>query len=451
MKNLTLFQGVIIAICVLSAIGGLALFASFEGGSKDMKVPITVWGTYPSSAFANVINDSSIDPETGFADLTHITYEQKNVETFDSEFVEALAVGVGPDLVFLDHDSIYRNWNKLAPVTYVTYSERLFKDTYVQGADVNRDGKGIRGFPVTVDPLVLYWNRDIFTTAGIVTPPKTWTEFLSIVPELSKTDSLGTVYQSAAALGEFDNITHAKDILTTLILQTENPIVIRNESILENESVSIEYSSVLANASTSQISQPSENALQFYAQYSDPSRELYSWNKSLENDKDLFLQGDVAMYFGKASEFDSMKKKNPNLNFEVTPVPQRTDSNKIVIADYQSLAVPRGAKNLGASYAAIQQLLIPPIHKRFAEEVGLPSTRRDLLLSQQPSAHDDVFYESALYSGYFIDVNPRGSELLFEEMLESYTTGARGLVQSVANTSTRLNVLVKEFQVKLLQ
>ena len=46
------------------------------------------------------------------------------------------------------------------------------------------------------DPLVMYWNQDIFTSSGIAQPPKTWTEFLSIIPELSVTDELGTVYKS---------------------------------------------------------------------------------------------------------------------------------------------------------------------------------------------------------------------------------------------------------------
>jgi len=446
---MSLFQGIFLGIAILSGIVGILLFATFEGGSKATIEPVTIWGFYPESTFREVILSAGTNEAAGFVDLNHITYAEKNPETFDREFVEALATGQGPGLIFVDHDTIFRNWNKIVPVSYATYSERIFQETYIQGSDVTRDLGGIRSFPMIADPLVMYWNQDIFTSAGIAQPPKTWTEFLSIIPELSETDDLGTVYKSGVALGEYDNITHAKDIMTALILQSGNQIVQKTESVFDDGSIGVQYDSVLDLQDQGQILQPAENALKFYAQYSDPSRDLYSWNKSLDNDQDLFLQGDVAIYIGKASDYTTMSRRNPNLNFDVAPLPQRSGSNKLTVADYDSLAVVQNGGSLNANYATLLQLLIPAIHAQFAERSGLPPTRRDLLSMQQPQAAQDIFYESALYSTAFLDMVPDRSGLLFEEMLESYTTGLKGVSAAIGDTSEKLNVILKQFEVQL--
>lgn len=449
MKNLSLFQGIFLGISILAGIVGVLLFATFKGTSGEVTTPVTIWGFYPEADFREILTGAAIDEATGFADLNHITYVQKSPVTFDREFVEALATGNGPGLIFVDHDTVFRNWNKLIPVSYKTYSERIFQETYTQGSGITRDLGGIRAFPVIVDPLVMYWNQDIFTSAGIAQPPKTWTEFLGIIPDLSVTDDLGTVYKSGVALGEYTNITHAKDIMTALILQSGNQIVTKSEEIFDDGSIVVRYDSVLSRQEPGQILQPSENALKFYAQYSDPSRDLYSWNKSLDNDRDLFLQGDVALYIGKASDYNVMKRKNPNLNFDVAPLPQRSGSNKLTVADYEAFAVVQNGKDLNANYATLQQLLIPAIHQKFAEKKGLPPTRRDLLSFQQALAQDDIFYESALYSFAFLDMVPDQSGGIFKEMLESYTTGIKGVSAAIGDASEKLNVLLKEFEVQL--
>ncbi len=47
----------------------------------------------------------------------------------------------------------------------------------------------------------------------------------------------------------------------------------------------------------------------------------------MSDSKNMFLAGDLALYFGFASELDDLKNKNPNLNFDVTLFPQTGDLN----------------------------------------------------------------------------------------------------------------------------
>lgn len=446
MKNFSLFQGVIIGICVVAGIAGLLLFSTFRGGSKEVQREIVIWGFLPEKEFALFANDLWLDAEAGNPKINYMTYIEKNQETFDSELVEALAVGNGPDVLFVDHDTIFRNWNKLANISYTAYPEKDFKQTYIEGADITRVLGGIRSFPVTVDPLVMYWNRDLFTNEGIATPPKTWTEFLSIVPDLSVTDELGTVYRSAVALGENRNIKESKDILTTLIMQAGNPLVVQSQERLSDGTIRTYLDSVVDRKESNQVLQPAQNALQFYAQYSDPSRDLYSWNKSLDQDVDLFLQGDVAMYFGKASEYEVLKKRNPNLNFDVAPIPQISGETKLVVGDFMALAVVNNGKDLRSSYDAVLELLAPRAHMHLAKRLGLPPTRRDFLASPPPEAAAATFYEVALYTKAFIDISPNQSSVLFDEMVEGYVTGAKSLGEAVSDFSTKLRIISKDAQ-----
>ncbi len=448
MKNITLFQGIVIAISIVSAIVGLLLFSTFKGGAPEEKSDVTIWGFYPEVEFRGLVDELEITPEVNFLSLRYINYFEKEPETFDSELVEALAVGKGPDVVLVDHDTIFRNWNKFVPVTYEAFSARTFQDTYIQGADVNRTTTGIRAFPVISDPLVMYWNRDVFTSLGIAQPPKTWTEFLSIVPEISKSDDLGTVFQSAVAMGEYKNITHAKDIISTLMMQAGNPIVRQTQEVFDDGTSLTTFNSALLEKKQNEISRPAENALQFYTQYSDPSRDLYSWNKSLGNDKDLFLQEDLIMYFGKASEYEKLKRRNPNLNFDVAPLPQRSVGNKLVASDFMSLAVVKNHNAARDNYQGVLDLLNPYVHGKLAERINLPSTRRDLVAQEYADAVYQAFNQVTLYSTAFVDVAPRESDVLFEEMIQNYTTGAKGLSETLSDVSAKLNVVLIEAAAK---
>src|SRR5665811_391555 len=104
----------------------------------------------------------------------NVTYIQKNQTDFDTDFVQALADGVGPDVVILRDDSLYKNRNRFLVIPYTSYSQRTFKDTFTQETEMFLSPSGVTALPLFVDPLVLYWNRDIFANALVASPPKYW-------------------------------------------------------------------------------------------------------------------------------------------------------------------------------------------------------------------------------------------------------------------------------------
>ena len=61
------------------------------------------------------------------------------------------------------------------------------------------DGK-LHSMPFNSSTPILYYNKDIFKSAGISEVPKTFTDIISLAPKLTKKDSSGTVTQNAIGL-----------------------------------------------------------------------------------------------------------------------------------------------------------------------------------------------------------------------------------------------------------
>src|SRR4030042_5595396 len=79
------------------------------------------------------------------------------------------------------------------------------------------DGK-LYAIPLEIDGLALYYNKDLFTKAGISDPPTDWDTLIENAIELTKTDSSGNITQAGVALGCSNNINHSADILSALML-----------------------------------------------------------------------------------------------------------------------------------------------------------------------------------------------------------------------------------------
>ena len=440
MKNTSVFQVVVLILSAIFAIIALIIFSMYKGEGSEKIQDVTVWGTIPFDSFdrlAKALNENGDIEES----LNHVNYVEKNLETFDEQFVEALATGAGPDLVILPHERILRQKNKLMPISYESYSERDFQDSFIEGADILRDENGIYAFPLTVDPLVMYWNRDTFTQNLITEAPKVWETVLSIAPKISVTDDTGTVFKSAVAMGQFTNIDHAKEILTTLIKQAGGDVVEKSVFQAEaGEDYVITYKPSLLFRGDF-LTPPSEAALRFFGQFTDPTREVYSWNKSLASDSKRFLSGDLAIYFGKSSRYSDFKKINPNLNFDVAPIPQKAGTTPVTYGDFTGIAIVRNSKKIDDAFKTLILITKPDVANLLSNIVELPPVRRDVLSQTQPEAYKETFYSSAVWAQAFFDPYPEQTDKVFGDMIGLYTSGQLGLSESINNANSKLESL----------
>lgn len=430
-KTMSNFKIVLTAIFAVCFVVGIVLFAMFKAGGGQAVSKITVWGTISSEAFDAAYKNATVSKNKNII----VTYVEKDPVTFDSDFVEALANQTGPDVVILRENSLYKNRNKLFTIPLASFSERDFKDLFVQEAELFIKPDGITALPLEIDPLVMYWNRDIFNNNSVANPPQYWDNIYGLVGTMTKKDSATNIMQSAISLGGWSNITNAKDIVALLLLQAGTPIVSLNGA---------NYSSAIGSQLGYQIP-PGQSALNFYTQFSNPTSASYSWNKSLPSSQNFFLSGDLALYIGFSSEIFSIQQKNPNLNFDVTNIPQiKNAQTKIDFAHMYASAIVKQSKYIPADFTLITSLIEPAAQTALEKVTNLPPVRRDLLSNKPTDPFRVVFYDSALISRSWIDPDSSASSDIFQNMVESITSGRSGAIEAVSNADQSLNLLLSK-------
>ncbi|HAT68285.1 MAG: hypothetical protein A2481_04485 [Candidatus Yonathbacteria bacterium RIFOXYC2_FULL_47_9] len=438
MKNLNIFQIVVLGIFAVLIVVGMLAFSGklpLPEGAKDVNYgSVTVWGTLPSVVMESVIAEGL----KGEKNIT-IKYVQKNKATFAEDFLEALAAGRGPDLFLIAQDEILRNLNKIALIPYAVVTERDFKNTFIEEGEMFFRPEGIVALPLTIDPIVMYWNRDILTNAGIVTAPTKWSEFYEMIPRVVVRDQNGNISRSFTSLGEYRNVSHAKEILSILIMQAGNPIVTNRNGILSaNLKDGIDSAGVLS---------PATQAVNFYTQFSVSDKDSYSWNRSLPYSRAAFEAGDLAIYFGYASEYQAIKQKNPHLNFDVAVVPQADKVNvKTTFGRIQGFAMVKTSTNLQGAMRASLLLSGGGMIEAVAKASELPPVRRDLLANRPASAVQSIFYDSALISRAWHDPSPVETDELLGGMIEDIGSGRLKVSQALSVTQSSINKLLQQYQ-----
>ena len=435
MKGMTTFQLVLTGVFAVFILVGVAFFALFRGGGNSSTVSsVTVWGFIPSSQFISLLD------VTGVADNNSlkVTYIEARPETFDRDFIEMLASGKSPDLIMLPLDSLIRHRDKLFPIPYTSYPERTFKDNFIEEGELFLSEGGVLALPYLVDPLVMYWNRTMFSNAGLAVPPKYWDEFFNLTKIFIEKDPAFNITQSAIAFGEYQNVTNAKEILSALIMQAGSPVTTRTGKTIR---------SALGDMFSQPIV-PAEAVVNYYTEFSNPVKSFYSWNRSLPDSKDYFISGDLAVYFGFASELDSINAKNPNLNFDVAVIPQsKGGPETITYGKMIGLAIPKAAKSPGGALTLANILTGPDAIEELSLMVGLPPVRRDLLKTRPSDQFLAIFYDSTLWSRAWLDPDSGETDDIFKKMVEDITSGRKRVSASVQDASSSLQKLLSNVSI----
>jgi ABC-type glycerol-3-phosphate transport system substrate-binding protein len=423
------FQIILLGIFGLFIVVAVAVFALYRGSSGS-NVAISVWGDISAYDFNLLLNTSALNQDQS----TVISYTEKSAESIDRDFTEALAQGGGPDLIIITQDRLWKEKSKLIIIPFGNISERDFKSTFIEEGELFLTTEGIYALPLSIDPLVLYYNRDLLSSAGQAQPLQYWDEIFAIALKLSKTDQAGNLVSSTMALGEARNIPRAKDIFTLLMLQAGTPIT----SLVNGE-----LRSQVSNSFNLPIL-PSEAALDFYTQFSNPTKVFYSWNRSLIDAQTHFTSGDSAYYIGFASEYRTLLNKNPTLNFGVSLVPQSRVSGKtITVGNMRGIAISRGTRNPSAALALATRLISRETSAALSEIMALPPARRDLLTNKPVDAIFSVFYDAALQSRGWLDPDTLATGAIFREAIESVTSGRARTIEAVNKMNREVEALIK--------
>lgn len=434
MQKPKIFQMAITGIFIVLLILGFLAFSGklpLPTSSKDINYgEVVLWGSIPLQTMQSLIASNLAGEKS-----VRIKYVEKNKETFSRDFTEALASGKGPDMVILAHDELLTNMNKLVAIPYQTITERDFKDTFITEGDMFLVPEGIVALPFMVDPIVMYWNRDIFANEFITAPPLFWSEFYSLAPKMTIRDQSGDITRSFVPFGEYRNITNAKEILSVLLMQAGSPIVLNNMGALE---------AALITKGPVDAENPVVTAIRFFTEFAKKDKDSYSWNRSLPQSRSMFEAGDLAIYFGYASEYKSIKQKNPHLNFEVAMMPQVSGiATKLTFGRMHGIAIAAASKNQDGALYASTLLIGNGVIDGLSTIIGLPPVRRDLVGIRQTDAVSSVFNNSAIISRAWHDPSPSETNSVFMDMIDSVNS-------SRSNMSDALNTAHRSFERLLL-
>jgi ABC-type glycerol-3-phosphate transport system substrate-binding protein len=187
---------------------------------------------------------------------------------------------------------------------------------------------------------------------------------------------------------------------------------------------------------------PAEAAINFFTEFSNPAKKTYSWNRSLPSSVNYFLSGDLALYFGFADEIQNLQLKNPNLNFDVAPIPvSREGGTEVSYANMNAFAITKSSKNISPAFSVISALVAKEPIKILSDLTSLPSARRDLLSQRQTNSYLSVFWDGAIRSRGWLDPSPESSDLLFKDMIQSITSGRVRTSEAVNRTQRELSSL----------
>ncbi len=437
MKNISVFQIVVLSVFVFVAIVGIAIFAGFGGLNQEALPRAVIWGTVPGGIVNEVVRNINANKT-----VIELTYVQKEPETFEEDFVNALAEGRGPDAVLLSDDMLYTQRNKLKPIPFTVFTERDYQNTFIDGAKIFVSKEGILGVPFAVDPLVMYWNKNIFAASGIPRAPLTWEELSAAGPSVIKRSDSSTIETALVPFGEYSNVTNAKEILATLFFQSGNPITQRDPENDSIYSVMDQTSSASSNSAAEQSQ--AEGIIDFYTSFSNPSKSLYTWNKSMPNSIDAFLSGKLAIYFGYSSEFFRIQDKNPNLNYDVAQVPQDAGGNPVAYGKMSVFAIVKQTRNFAGALGVISKMTEQASIKTLVELTNLPSVRRDMLAQPVKDPAMTVFNRAAIQSKSWYDPDPESTDMIFLDMIESVTSGRKTVADSITDARARMDRLLKK-------
>lgn len=406
---------------------------SFSRGGNTQSATVTVWGPIPKSEWNDMTNSLQYSQDN----TLDIKYEEKEESQLAEEFTQALAVGRGPDVIILPLEDFWQERDKLLLIPFASVSERDFKNTFIEEGELYLDmtREGTYALPLVVDPMVLYYNRDHLTQAGLAAPLAFWDEIYEHIALLAVKDAAGNITRSAIALGEARNIPHAKDIYSLLALQAGTPITTISNG---------ELRPVLTN-SFNLTSAPGNSALNFYTQFSNPGKIFYTWNRSLLNADTHFISENSTYYLGFASELRALRAKNPTLNFAVAPMPQsRVSARPLTYGKLYGVSVVKSSRNPSAALGAALKIVSEESSRELSSILRIPSARRGLLAQRPTDDVLSVFRDSALQARGWRDPDSDATEIVFKDMIESVTSGRARISEALGQANEELRNLAEE-------
>lgn len=400
-----------------------------------------------------------------------IEYHKFRYEEYENELLNAFAEDRGPDIFSIPSTWIKKYQNKIEPMpdkTSLVYQttqgsikkelvnvvktsdsikpkdiktafvDTVYDDVVIKVPQAGNKGlkEQVYGLPLFIDTLALYYNKDLFNNAGIAEPPIYWDRtFQQYVKKLTKQDTKGQIIQSGVALGGAVNVQRSFDILSTLMMQNGADMMSASGQPLFNQvppDKGIKYN-------------PGLEALRFYTDFANPSKEVYSWNKEMDDSLKLFINNQLAMMFGYSYHLPTIKAEAPKLNFAISKLPQiENGGQSINYANYwvetvskKIMTNPENLKKGGdyprlkrdAAWDFVQFITKEDQAKVYIAKSKRPTALRSLVEQQTQIPELGIFASQVLTAkSWYRGKDALAAETIFNQMIDESVANQEDIV-----------------------
>ncbi len=406
-------------------------------------------GSYPSGNFT-LTYWKLFDDENDFKPIVEaykavhpnatINVVEKNQATYETELVNAIASGAGPDIFEIHNDWLTKHKDKITPSPDSIFSETSVKENFYKNVSENFVNEAkVYAIPYSIETLALLENTDLkakrmqeifesirnlenfdILNNQLSNEPQTWDDVVAQAKYLTKKRG-NWIDTATIALGTSNNITNSADILSMLMLQNKTKMVSDDKTVPEFN--------LPIKSSTGQDQYVGTRALNFYASFAQSNKEDYSWNSGMYNNLSAFIKEKLIMTFAYPYEINTILQKNPSLKIKVIKTPQvKGTDESLFYPSYWGETVSRNSKN---SYAAWDFIKFISDDNSGILSQFLNSTKRfsakinDKFAPSYPQVGSYSLYVEQLENAksWYKGINPTKVISTFNSMIQKVVTG----------------------------
>ena len=387
---------------------------------------------------------------------------KKDEATYETELLNALAAGNGPDLAQIRDDWLPRWQEKIVPVSGADNQKLLnadtFKKIYVDVATnqlVNNNQ--VYGIPLSIGTLAIYYRQKevgrYLADNRIQNFPTDWNSVLKIIQGMTEKDGSGNITSAGMAIGTADNVPNSSQILQLLMMQNGAKMVAD-----DHRGATFNTSSPTA---TDRVYYPGTEALKFYTSFSDPRQSNYTWNKDMGNALDAFVSGKAKMMIGYPWLASEIYATDPTLQFKIAPFPQVAGTEqKKNYPSYFAETVTKNAADRGTSDLAWEFLVGLA---GFGQDSGsyteylqmanrIESTRKRYLGEQSEELNQNrvlmgtkVFYEqNQTATDWYKGKYPEKVDAVMTDLIRAVTLRGQTFQSAIDTASSQVTSLLQE-------
>ncbi|PIS42408.1 MAG: hypothetical protein COT24_03730 [Candidatus Kerfeldbacteria bacterium CG08_land_8_20_14_0_20_40_16] len=421
---------------------GLILYSLIGGG--ETKIPadatkpkkLVYWGVFNEGGdLTDIINSY----KATHPNIT-IEYRKLRPEEYEQALLEAWAKDEGPDIFSIHNNWVGKYQDFIAPLpsstkmayysktktlgikeeTKIEYKETpSLKLTDLQNnfvevvyQDAVADGK-IYGLPLSMDTLALFYNRDLLNQAKIPLPPTNYDEFLSDVSKLTVLDREGNVVQAGAALGTANNIPRATDILFLFMLQSRTEMI-------DSSGKKVNFTH---NSPEDPSKYPGVLALDFFTQFADKNKEVYTWNEDLPDALELFTQGKLAFFFAYSYQIPIIEQQGQGkLNYGITNIPEL--NQEVNYANYWLETISKKTPYTNEAWDFIQFATKAENVTKYLNKTNKPTVLKALIPQQAEDSQLQYFVLSSLVAkSWYHGKDPNLMEQYINDLIDNVVKG----------------------------